>query len=303
MQRWSDDETLALSTMRDLLKDVIASVDQNVEVVGDRALLRFYRGHLGNMDTACRYYTNYLNWRKENNIDSIRNEIVNGTNTPKKFPKGEFLTTEIPQTFCDVNARCNKGCPISILRTTFSPSLVFEGVNKEEYVQFIQYSLEFQQLILEQLAEQEEREILKAAQENGQTLTEPYGIIKQGCSIRDMYGLSLEHIGTQGQDIIRTIIAIAQDNYPELLNKVYIVNTPWIFNAFWWALKVILPARTQAKVFIQSTGYQTDLHKEIHPNNLPDFLGGAYEGDPHLPFEFDTSDGGLLHCPQEMRMK
>lgn len=209
MKRWSDEETLALSTMRDLLKDVIASVDQNVEVVGDRALLRFYRGHLGNMETACRYYSNYLNWRRENNIDRIRHEIVHGgVNTPKKFPKGEFLTTEIQQTICDVNARCNKGCPISILRTTFSPSLIFEGVTKEEYVTFIQYSLEYQQLILEQLAEQEEREILKAAQENGETLSEPYGVIKQGCSIRDLHGLSLEHIGTQGQDIIRTIIGI-----------------------------------------------------------------------------------------------
>jgi hypothetical protein len=209
MQRWSDEETLALSTMREILKDVISTVDQNVEVVGDRALLRFYRGHLGNIDTACRYYTNYINWRKENNIDRIRNEIVHGgINSPKKFPSGEFLTTEIPQTVCDVNARCNLGCPISIVRTTFSPSLVFDGVSKEQYVHFIHYCLEFQQLILEQLAEQEERELLKTVQESGEVLTSPYGIIKQGCSIRDLYGLSLEHIGSQGQDIIRTIIGM-----------------------------------------------------------------------------------------------
>lgn len=208
MKRWSDEETLALETMRSLLRDAIASVDQNVEVVGDRALLRFYRGHLGNMDTACRYYENYLNWRKNNEIDKIRHDIVHGgINSPKKFPKGEFLTTEIPQTFCDVNARCNRGCPLSILRTTFSPSVVFEGVEKEEYVKFIQYSLEYQQLILEQLAEQEEREKLKLSQEQGQELSEPYGVIKQGCSIRDLYGITLEHIGPQGQDIIRTIIS------------------------------------------------------------------------------------------------
>jgi hypothetical protein len=207
MQRWSDEETLALSTMRDLLKDVIASVDQNVEVVGDRALLRFYRGHLGNMDTACRYYTNYLNWRKENGIDQVRQDIVHGgINTPKLFPKGEYLTTEITQTFCDVNARCNKDCPISILRTTFSPSVVFDGVTKEEYVKFIHYCLEYQQLVLEQLAEQEEREFLASVKENGDTVSEPYGRIKQACSIRDLYGLSLEHIGTQGRDLIQTII-------------------------------------------------------------------------------------------------
>ena len=208
MKRWSDEEMEALETMRGLLREVIASVDQNVEVIGDRALLRFYRGHLGDIEVACRYYENYLNWRRNNEIDKIRTEIVyGGINTPKKFPQGEFLTTEIPQTFCDVNARCNRGCPLSILRTTFSPSVVFESVEKEEYVKFIQYSLEYQQLILEQIAEQEEREILKAAQERGDVLTEPYGVIKQGCSIRDLYGITLEHIGPQGQDIIRTIIS------------------------------------------------------------------------------------------------
>lgn len=39
------------------------------------------------------------------------------------------------------------------------------------------------------------------------------------------------------------IVAIAQDNYPEMLSKVYIVNAPWIFNPFWWIIKNILPAR------------------------------------------------------------
>jgi hypothetical protein len=218
MQRWSDEETLALSTMRDILKDIIATVDQNVEVIGDRALLRFYRGHLGNIDTACRYYSNYLTWRQQNNIDQVRNEIVHGgINTPKLFPKGDYLTTEITQTVCDVNARCNKDCPISILRTTFSPSVVFDGVTKEEYVRFIHYCLEYQQLVLEQLAEQEERDFLASIKDSNETVTEPYGRIKQACTIRDLYGLSLEHIGTQGQDIIRTIIGRLSFTAPSTL--------------------------------------------------------------------------------------
>ena len=88
MSRWSEDETRALVTMRGMCADALASVEQNIEVVGDRCLLRFYRGHLGNIDNACRYLTNYLNWRKENNIDEIRREIMyGGIDSPKKFPQ------------------------------------------------------------------------------------------------------------------------------------------------------------------------------------------------------------------------
>jgi hypothetical protein len=35
-----------------------------------------------------------------------------------------------------------------------------------------------------------------------------------------------------------------------MLSKVYVVNTPWIFNAFWWGLKVILPARSSSSFYV-----------------------------------------------------
>lgn len=45
---------------------------QNLEVVGDRSLLRFYRGHLGVMSTACTMISNYLTWRLNNGVDEVR---------------------------------------------------------------------------------------------------------------------------------------------------------------------------------------------------------------------------------------
>jgi hypothetical protein len=69
--RWNEEETAALVEIRARLKDELASVAQNIEVVGDRSLLRFYRGHLGVMDTVCTMISNYLKWRLENGVDEV----------------------------------------------------------------------------------------------------------------------------------------------------------------------------------------------------------------------------------------
>jgi hypothetical protein len=163
----------------------------------DRALLRFYRGH-GNIQTACDFMRRYLVWRVDNNIDAIRAAIVTERNSPTKFPHGETLLRAIPQTLCNVNTRDKHDCPLSWLTTDFSPAAAFAEVNTEQYTEFIKYSLEFQQLILEQLAEQKERQILADAEAKGEILSEPYGVIMQATVIRDLTGLSLAHLGPQG---------------------------------------------------------------------------------------------------------
>ncbi|CAE7757979.1 SFH2 [Symbiodinium microadriaticum] len=184
------------------------------------------------------------------------------------------------------------------MRTNFSPSAILGVTDIESYIEFIKYSLEYQTIILEQLAEQKERELLRKAVDIGE---EPYGIILQGVTIRDLGGITLDHIGTRGQSISKAVIAISQDNYPELLGKMVMINTPWIFNGFWWVLKNFLPTRTLEKIVILGGNYQTELFKIVDPAHLPAFLGGSYQGNPFEPLPFDSSVGGLLHCPDEMK--
>jgi hypothetical protein len=69
--RWNEEETAALVEIRATLQDELAGVAQNLEVVGDRCLLRFYRGHLGVMSTVCTMIANYLTWRMENGVDEV----------------------------------------------------------------------------------------------------------------------------------------------------------------------------------------------------------------------------------------
>lgn len=78
MRRWSDEETAGLVEIRGRLHSQLLSIDQNPEVVGDRKLLRFLRGHNMDIDKATEMIAKYIEWRKTSNVDSIRYDIVQG---------------------------------------------------------------------------------------------------------------------------------------------------------------------------------------------------------------------------------
>jgi len=295
--RWNEEETAALIQIREALKDELKSVAQNVEVVGDRCLLRFYRGHLGVMPTALQMIRNYLNWRTENNVDEIRKNIVHGgLNCPAKFPHGETILKVIPQMICDQNARDLDGVPISCMATNFSVRDFMDNITSEQYRTFIMHVLEFQNVMFEQIANARE----KANLEEDSTSDNPYGFIAQGISIRDFAGLGMEHCGPKGQEIGKIFTLIARDNYPEMLKKMIVVNSPWVFNGFWWVMKQLLPQRTIDKVSINGGYYGGEVAKYIDTSSLPESLGGTYTGNSNdIPFEFDISEGGLLWLSPE----
>lgn len=88
-RRWSVQEIEMLAEIRSRLSSEIAAAGQYPEVVGDRAIIRFIRGHNHNLDKATEMYASFLNWRKESNADEARDDIVKrGMNDPLKFPFG-----------------------------------------------------------------------------------------------------------------------------------------------------------------------------------------------------------------------
>lgn len=86
--------------------------------------------------------------------------------------------------------------------------------------------------------------------------------------IRDLGGVGFEHMGKQGQEIIKgsssyellctiislnlnvyrciyttAVVSLASDNYPEMMRKCYMVNVPWVFNTLWYFMKNMLADR------------------------------------------------------------
>ena len=192
---------------------------------------------------------------------------------------------------CDTNALDKEGLPISLLATNFSIKEFSDNITSEEYTLFVMHVLEYQNVMFEQLANAREKKELEANPDS----SEPYGVILSAVNIRDIAGLGMEHCGPKGQEISKKSTVLARDNYPEMLRKVIIVNSPWVFNGLWWILKALLPQRTIDKVSINGSNFVDELTKYVDLSSLPESLGGTYTGNGNdVPFEFDTSEGGLL---------
>lgn len=73
--RWSADEEVKLAEMRGLLAEDLAAVPRYHEVVGDRRLLRFLRGHNHDLRKATSMYRKFLKYRRDRHVDRIRDEI------------------------------------------------------------------------------------------------------------------------------------------------------------------------------------------------------------------------------------
>lgn len=72
-----------------------------------------------------------------------------------------------------------------------------------------------------------------------------------------------------------TIMKLDQDNYPETLYKMVIVNAPRMFSMAWGAIKSFLDPNVQAKIVIKSNNGIDELTKYIDRAKIPDFLGGG----------------------------
>jgi hypothetical protein len=68
---------------------------------------------------------------------------------------------------------------------------------------------------------------------------------------------------------------IAQDYYPEILGKMFIVNSGFMFRGIWGMVSVWIDKKTQKKIKIISGSGKKDLLKDINAENLPEFLGGS----------------------------
>lgn len=75
-RRWSEEDTRLLAELRANIGERLQAVPQFQEVVGDRKLLRFLRGHDHNVSKVADMYRKMLDWRRDNGIDNIRQEIL-----------------------------------------------------------------------------------------------------------------------------------------------------------------------------------------------------------------------------------
>lgn len=73
----------------------------------------------------------------------------------------------------------------------------------------------------------------------------------------------------------KAIAKVDQDNYPEHLAKMYIINAPGFFTGVWKLIRFFVDDRTKAKIHVLGENFQESLKKQVDPKYWPSFAGGT----------------------------
>lgn len=120
-------------------------------------------------------------------------------------------------------------------------------------------------------------EMLHAEREQIYEETGLYGALTV---IEDLEPASLGHLANQKVlNVVDMLAKIDQDNYPECLRKVYLVNSTKIFSMIWNIIQYFFDENTKAKFSFYELGKSPTAQfvEVIHPDCLPTHYGGTVD--------------------------
>ncbi len=197
------------------------------------------------------------------------------------------------------------GLPLSYESYDFSPTKVLHELGgPQNFLTFHIYCEELKHIALDKVSNARERENLanRTERQNKQEIRRSssnvekeeeevyWGEVVRQVIVRDLRGFGLEHASKPARDLIRQVITISQDNYPEQMDICYLVNVPWVFNVLWQALQPLISSRnTTNKVLVWDSNFMQALRHEVPLSQLPKILGGHVD-----PYKYTTEEMDAL---------
>eukprot|EP00357_Protocruzia_adherens_P033659 CAMPEP_0115035046 /NCGR_PEP_ID=MMETSP0216-20121206/41144_1 /TAXON_ID=223996 /ORGANISM="Protocruzia adherens, Strain Boccale" /LENGTH=317 /DNA_ID=CAMNT_0002414309 /DNA_START=167 /DNA_END=1120 /DNA_ORIENTATION=- len=220
----------------------------------DWTLLRFLRARNFDMKKTLEMWRNFINWRKEFGVDDIAEnfDFHEKDAVKENYPHGYHKTDKL-------------GRPIYIERLgSMNIKKVFEITTKERMLKY--YVREYERVLTHKFQHNTTVKITKKAIQNPR--------LSSDCSSTSATN--------SVKNFIQQATSIAQDYYPEMLGRMYIVNAPMLFTGVWAIVKVWVDPKTRAKITILGGKYQNQLLEHVEAENLPTWLGGTSECDDFL---------------------
>lgn len=221
--------------------------------VSDQTLLyRFLKGWKFDVPATVGRVNNSQRYRREHGLDEIRTKAA--TMEQRQFPYAETILKYWPHVI--VHGEDRKGQPLSIERLGRSnPNLLCQAVTLEQLMVYHHYHMENKGELLSSMSVKRDA-------------------VMRGCKIMDLDGLGKHHLTGKGIGYFKSVISASQDNYPETMGSLFIINAPWVFNIAWKMVRPLLHANTLDKIHILGSDYQKVLQQYIDPQHIPVEFGG-----------------------------
>jgi len=228
--------------------------------VTDYTLFRFLRTGKFNVETATKAFQNYIQWRTDNNIDTVLQRPV---------PKIEQIKKLVPYAYHGYD---NEGRPIYYERTG---KMLCDVVASQSVVTLEEFK--FSHVWgLENLSRLSHEKSLETGKR-----------VETVATVIDMNGLGWQH-----KDAIPLLTACTEiDNayYPERIGKIYLLNLPWIAPALYQLVVPLVDPVIKSRLHPVSGDPASFLPSVIPPEHLPVEYGGTCKCE---------KNGGLGCVPQ-----